>query len=299
MTSEARTSQQVTPAAVLMALGTILVWSSAFPAISFGLQHFTPGELSLGRFLIASACFLVLIAFGVIRVPPRRHWPAIFFLGGTGIAAYQLLLGFGMTRVSAAAASILIALSPAVTAALAAWRLKEPLTRRLLISLAVAFAGAVTVALGEGGTLRFEPMALLIFGSVICTSVYFVFQKPLLTEMASLDFTASSIIAGTIVLIPFGTGLPASLATASSEQLLSLLWLGVAPSFIGYLLWNLALSRAPAGQIAMFLYAQPVIATAIAWVWLGQVPTVLTVAGGFVLIAGVLMGSLGANRKRH
>lgn len=299
MTREVSSPQQVTPSAVLMALGTILVWSSAFPAISFGLQHFTPGELSLGRFLVASVCFLVLMAARVIKVPPRRHWPAIFLLGAAGIAAYQLLLGFGMTRVSAGAASILIALSPAVTAALAAWRLGEPLTRRLLISLAVAFAGAVTVALGEGGSLRFEPMALLIFGSVICTSVYFVFQKTLLKEMASLDFTASSIIAGTVVLIPFGTGLPASLASADSEQLLSLLWLGVAPSFIGYLLWNLALSRAPAGQIAMFLYAQPVIATAIAWLWLGQVPTLLTVIGGFILIAGVIMGNLSGTRSRR
>src|SRR5690606_5994970 len=138
----------------------------------------------------------------------------------------------------------------------------------------IALTGAITVTLGAGETVRFEPLALLIFVSVLCTSFYFVWQKPLLREMVSLDFTAASIIAGTIALIPFGLGLPAKLLTASSAQLLSVLYLGLAPSFVGYLLWNLALSRAPASKVSMFLYAQPVLAAAIAWVWLDQVPTV-------------------------
>lgn len=280
-----------------MVLGTIFFWSSAFPAISFGLEHFTPGELSLGRFSIASVCFLVLMAAGVIKAPARKHVPAIALLGAVGIAAYQLLLGIGMTTVTAGAASILIALSPAVTAALAAWRLGEPLTRRMLMSLGIALLGATTVTLGAGESIRFEPLALLIFAAVFCTSFYFVFQKPLLREMVSLDFTAASIIAGTIVLIPFGLGLPAKLVTASSAQLLSVLWLGVAPSFVGYLLWNLALSRAPAAKVAIFLYAQPIIAATIAWIWLGQVPTLLTALGGVILIAGVILGTSTARRK--
>lgn len=281
-----------------MVLGTITLWSSAFPAISFGLEHFSPGELSLGRFAIASLCFLTLIIMGVIKAPKRKHLPAIAILGAIGIASYQLLLGYGMTVVSAGAASILIALSPAVTAAMAALRLGEPITRRMYASLAIALFGAVTVTLGAGETVSFEPMALLIFGAVIATSFYFVYQKPLLRDLVSLDFTAASIIAGTIFLIPFGTGLPAKLLTAHSSQLLSLLWLGIAPSFVGYLLWNLALSRAPAGKVAIFLYAQPVIATAIGWVWLGQVPTVLTLLGGLVLIVGVVLGTTTARRKR-
>ena len=278
-------------ASLIMVLGTILTWSSAFPAISFGLEHFTPGELSLGRFAVASACFLLLVAVGIIRLPPLRFWPAITLLGGIGIAGYQLLLGYGMTRVAAGAAAILIALSPAVTSALAVWRLGETLSRRLLASLALSFAGAVVVSLGAGDSFRIEPLALLIFGAVICTSVYFVWQKPLLKHMASLDFTASSIIAGTVLLVPFGLGLPGKLASASGAQLTSLIYLGVAPSFIGYLLWNTALSRAPTSRVSLFLYAQPVISGFIAWVWLGQVPTVLTLVGGLVLIAGVVLGN--------
>ena len=199
-------------------LVAITTWSSAFPVISFGLEYFTPGELSFLRFLIASVCFLVLIAMRVIRLPPRQDWPAIALLGAIGIAAYQLLLGYAMTRVAAGAASILIALSPAVTSALAAWRLGERISTRMLIGLIVAFAGAVSVSLGSGSEFRFEPMALLIFGSVLATSIYFVWQKPLLARTSSLSFTAASIIAGTIVLAPFGLELSADLSWLSAQR---------------------------------------------------------------------------------
>ncbi len=272
-------------------LVAITTWSSAFPVISFGLEYFTPGELSFLRFLIASVCFLVLIAMRVIRLPPRRDWPAIALLGAIGIAAYQLLLGYAMTRVAAGAASILIALSPAVTSALAAWRLGERISTRMLIGLIVAFAGAVSVSLGSGSEFRFEPMALLIFGSVLATSIYFVWQKPLLARTSSLSFTAASIIAGTIVLAPFGLELPSKLISAPADQLAAVAWLGLAPSFIGYLLWNLALSRAPASRVSMFLYLQPVISTGIAWFWLRQVPLPATVIGGVILLFGVVLGN--------
>src|SRR5690606_7183611 len=110
----------------------------------------------------------------------------------------------------------------AVTAALAAWRLREGVDRRLQLSLLLAFIGAVIVSLGAGDEIRFEPMALLIFGAVISTSIYFVYQKPILAEVPSLTFTAVSIIAGTVALIPFGLTLPAKLMTASGGQLASL-----------------------------------------------------------------------------
>jgi drug/metabolite transporter (DMT)-like permease len=67
------------------------------------------------------------------------------------------------------------------------------------------------------------------------------------------------------------------------------IYLGVFPSAIAYLLSNFALARLPACLQTAFLYLSPVLAALIAWAWRGEVPTVLTAVGGAVVIAGVVV----------
>ena len=274
----------------LLAAGFVtVIWSSAFAAFAYGLSAFSPPELALLRFGIASLILLVPVALGWIVLPPRRDWPAVALLGLLGMTVYQLAFGYALTRVAAGAVAVIIALAPGVTAAFAALRLGESLTGRMAIGLAVAFVGAVLVSFGSGKALHFEPMALLVLVSVLVTSIYFVWQKPLLARTTPLGFTAASIFAGTLGLLPFGLHLPEKLALASSPQILSAVYLGVVPTVLGYLLWNWALSRAPAATVSSFLYAQPLLASVIAWFWLGQTLGALAIAGGVLAVGGVIL----------
>ena len=268
---------------------TLLVWSSSYAAISYGLQAFTPGELALLRFSIASLCLAVLVIIGLIKLPPRRDWPAILLLGFIGSTVYQLCLGYSMTRLSAGAASVVISMIPGVTSVLAVLRLHERLSRRAVVGLGVAFAGTLLVTLGRGHAIRFEPMALLAFVAVLCSSVYFVWQKPLFARSSPLGVSAATIFTGTLGFIPFGLDLPHKLLAVPHAQLYSALYLGVFPTVVGFLSWSWALSRAPASRVSSFLYLQPLIACAIAWLWLGDVPSWLTVVGGTLAVGGVVL----------
>ncbi len=126
---------------------------------------------------------------------------------------------------------------------------------------------------------------------MVCSSVYFVWQKPLFARTSPLGVSAASIFTGTLGFIPFGMHLPEKLALVSHAQLFSVLYLALVPTVIGYLSWSWALSRAPASRVSSFLYLQPLIACVIAWVWLGDIPTWLTVAGGTLAIAGVVLAT--------
>lgn len=274
---------------LLAAGATIFIWSSAFPAISYGLQAFAPAELALLRFLVASAIFAVPVAFRWIALPPRRDWPAVIVLALLGMTVYQLALGYAMTRVPAGSAAVIISIAPGVVAALAALRLGEVLGARMLVGLAVAFVGALFVTFGSGRAVRFEPMALLVLVAVLATSVYFVFQKPLLQRTTPIGFTAASIFVGTLGLLPFGLHLPEKLALASGAQFASAIWLGVGPTVLGYIAWSFALSRAPVSIVSSFLYAQPLIAGVLAWLWLGQTMGALAIAGGALTLVGVVL----------
>ena len=68
-----------------------------------------------------------------------------------------------------------------------------------------------------------------------------------------------------------------------------MVYLGIFPAAIAYVLWNYALSRMPASLLSSFLYLSPVIASFIAWLWLGEIPALLTILGGAVAILGVVL----------
>lgn len=285
-------SHNANPLALGAAMLTIILWSSSYAAISYGLRYFTPGQLILLRFVVASACFVVPIALRWIRLPPRRDWPAVIMLGLIGNTAYQLSLSYSMTRISPGSAAVVISLAPAITTLFAMLKLKERPGIQVIVGIIIAFVGTLLVILGRGNAIRLEPVALLAFVAVLCNSSYFVWQKPLLTRTSPLGFTAATLFVATASLLPFGLQLPEKLLNAPHSQIYSVLYLGMFPTVVGFASWSVALSLAPASRIAGFLYLTPIGTFVIAWLWLGDVPSWLIVAGAALTIGGVVFTNL-------
>ena len=273
----------------------LLTWSSAYAAIAYALVSFTPGEVALARLAIGSACFAVLLRIKRVPLPARRDWPQLVLLGVIGLTVYHLCLNYAETRIASGTASILLALIPAATAAVSAIWLRERLPPRTLAGLGIALIGVVLVVLTSGKDVRFEPKAALVLISVLASALYFVGQKPLFARSSMLGVTAFTFFAGTLGALPFGLDLPQALAAAPWSHVAALLWLGIAPTFIGYLAWNVALQRVSASQISSFIYFSPPIAVLIGWLWLHEQPGVLTLVGGAITVLGVVL----ANTRRR
>lgn len=273
----------------------LLTWSSAYAAIAYALAWFTPGEVAFARLLLGSLCFGLLMIVRRVPLPARRDWPQLALLGVIGLTAYHLCLNYAETRIASGTAAILISLVPAATAAMAAVWLRERLSARRLAGLGVALVGVVLVVLASGKQVKFEPMAALVLVSVLASAIYFVGQKPLFARNSMIGVTAFTFFAGTLGTLPFGWDLPQALAVAPWSHIAALLWLGFAPTFAGYLAWNAALRRASASQVSSFIYFSPPIAVLIGWVWLGERPGALTLIGGVITVAGVVL----ANARRR
>ena len=273
----------------------LLTWSSAYASIAYALASFTPGEVAFARLAIGSLCFAALLLIRRVPLPARGDWPRLALLGVVGLSVYHLCLNYAETRIASGTASILIALTPAATAAVSAIWLRERLSARMLTGLGVALVGVLLVVLASGKQVKFQPMAALVLVCVLVTAVFFVGQKPLLARNGTLGVTAFTFFAGTLGALPFAGGIGGALRLAPWSHVAALLYLGVAPTFVGYLAWNIALRRVSASQLASFLYFSPPIAVLIGWLWLHEQPRALTLVGGVITVAGVAL----ANGRRR
>ena len=275
----------------------LLLWAAAFAGIRAGLVSYGPGQVALLRFGTASVVLGAYALLKRMRLPDARDLPTIALAGFLGITVYHVALNYGEQTVQAGAAALLISTSPVFTAMLSTRFLGERITTWGWIGVLTAFAGAVVIAFGQGGGVTFNADAVLILVAAVATSLYFIVSKPPLRRYSSIEFTSYAIWAGTVPMLVFLPGLLSQMQTALPASTAAVVFLGIFPGAIAYVAWGYALSKMPASVLSTFLYFQPVNATVIAWLWLKEVPSALSLLGGAVSLSGVVVvNTKGAER---
>ena len=277
--------------------GTVVFWASAFAGIRAGLGEYGPGEIALFRFVVASVVLGCIALVTRMRLPERRDLPVVFLAGFLAFTVYHVALNYGEVAVGAGAASVLINTAPLFTALLAVTFLGERLRVLGWVGMAVSFFGAVLISAGEGEGFGLAPQALLILLAALSSSIYFVIQKPYLQKYGALAFTTYAVWAGTLLSLVFLPGLISQMGAARPRTTLAMVYLGVFPTAIAYVTYAYAFSRMPASRAVSFLYLIPVMAYLIAWAWIGEVPTLLSVVGGCVTLSGVLIVNAFGRRR--
>ncbi len=266
-----------------------MLWASAFAAIRAALDGYTPGHLTLLRFLVAS---VVIAGYGLVtrlRLPCSRDLPSIALAGFLGITIYHTTLNYGEVTVTAGSASLLVNTAPVFTALLATGFLGERLRRWGWAGIAVSFLGAALIGFGESAGLDFDPGALLLITSALSFSLYAILQRPYLSRYTPIEFTACAIWAGTLPLLAYLPGIARDVRSAPLEATLAVVYLGVFPSAVAYITWARVLSRMPASSAASFLYLVSPLTIPIAWAWLGEVPSAVSLVGGVLALLGVVI----------
>jgi drug/metabolite transporter (DMT)-like permease len=268
---------------------TLVLWASAFAAIRKALHDYAPSHLALSRFLVASVVLAVVATFNRMRPPDLADLPRALLVGLFGIAGYNLALNYGEVTVTAGAASFIVNTVPIFTTLLSVILLHESVSPVAWLGIGLSFSGVALIAASESGGLRFGAGAMALVCAAIFQALYFVLQKPLLTKYGPFAVVCYAVWAGTLAMLPFARNLNGEFVTAAHSSSIAVLYLGVFPSTVAYLCWSYVLERMPASRAAPFLYVVPVLALAIAFVWLGEQPAVLSLAGGFLALGGVVL----------
>ncbi|MGE5623390.1 MAG: DMT family transporter [Methanocella sp.] len=268
---------------------TVTTWASAFVGIRVGLQAFSPYHVALLRYLVASVTLAVYAAVARLAPPDRRDLPVIALSGLVGIALYNVLLGYGEVALPAATASFIIASAPVWMALCGVVALKERIRPAGWVGLAVSFAGVAAIALGKGQGLSINGRALVVLAAAVAQSLYSLIQKPLLRRYRPLQIATYAIWSGTLALLPFAGGLVRAVAAAPVGSTLAVVYLGIVPGALGYVMWAQALASVPASTAGSYLYLVPPLALGLGWAWLGEVPSLVSLLGGALVVAGVMV----------
>ena len=268
---------------------TIVFWASAFAGIRAGLEEYSPGHVALIRMLVASVVLGIYALLVRMRLPEARDLPVILLCGFLAFTVYHVALSYGEVTVAAGPASLLINTAPIFTALLATAFLGERLRAIGWFGLFVSFVGAALIGLGEGEGFSIAPGAYIILIAAVSVSIYLVIQKPYLQKYGALNFTSYAIWGGTLFTLVFLPGLPGEVRAAPPDTTLALIYLGVFPTAVAYVTYAYAFARLPASRGVSFLYLVGPMAFLIAWIWLGEVPSLLSFIGGTIAFVGVII----------
>ena len=273
----------------LALLTTVVLWASAFVAIRAGLQGYSPGGLALLRFLIASVViYFIFYRSRKGRLPiQRRDLYRVLFAGAIGIGCYNIALNYGEILVPSGMASFIVSQMPVVTTLLAVFFLRERITQYGSMGMVLSALGVAMIALSHHAEFGFYLSVAYVLFACFAGGVYNILQKPLLQKYKAIHLTAYAIWGGTIVLSVFLPNLIHDVQHTSFKATAVVIYLAIFPGVIGYSTWGYALSTIPAARAASFLYAMPIFATLIGWIWLDEIPAAMAFVGGLVALLGV------------
>ena len=279
----------------LALVALILIWGSNFSLVKLALRDLAPLAFTTLRFILASGVLWIFLMVGGDRVRIRRlHWLAVIGLGLVGTTVYQVLFIYGIDWTLAGNASLILATTPVFTTVLSvAFRQERSgLTVALGVGLSVMGIGLVVLGSAAGvdfgaGTLQGD-LAVLV--AAAAWSVYTVGSVPLVHRYGVVPVTAATMWVGTAGLLV--VSLPAFVSQDwAAVRPISWLAVGYSGAFAiatAYFLWYYCIRQIGSTRTAVYTNFTPVVALIVAWLTLGEAPTLLQAAGA----GGIIVGSI-------
>jgi drug/metabolite transporter (DMT)-like permease len=230
----------------------------------------------------------------------NRDWPYLICLGVFGVTMNQFFFMLGLSRTSVAHSALIISMTPIFVLLIAAAIRQEQLTVRKALGMLIAISGVLVLntlpvrnaAPGSAPTLTGD---FYVFLGGLAFALFTVFSKSVSTRHSPITVNTYCYLSGALALAPLMLWEARGFAFGhvSAAAWWSLLFMALFPSTICYLIYSYALTYIPASRVAAFSYVQPILATLLAVVALGERVTLPLVAGGAVIFSGVYLTERG------
>jgi drug/metabolite transporter (DMT)-like permease len=283
--------------ALTMLVLLMLVWGTTYISVKSVILETTPLMLACLRFFCASA---VLVPLALMRgsfkaLPKPLPIGTLLLMTLCGYVLYFVAFNYALVYTSAVQGALIQALLPAAVAAAAAIFLRERLSARRIIGIALSIAGVMLVVrYGQGDTNARNPVlgGILMASTVVFWAIYTVLAKRL-AKADQIAMTAFSTFIAGVLLVPLvfidlhGAPIPPLSTTAWAH----VAYLGLFASGAAFVVYNLALRDLDASAVGVWMNLVPIVGMAAAVLFLGETLNPWQIVGGAVALIGMWLSS--------
>jgi len=294
--SQSSPSPTIHRSVILRALLVTVLWSSSWVIIRFGLDREGLSPLTFAGLRYSTGALVLWIV--VLRSPEARTRlsigrPALIRLVGLGVVMYSLTQGaqfVALDEQPAATTSLLLSMTPLVVAALAGIFLRERPSRKQLTGAVFVAAGAGMYFGGALGatTVGMIAAAVGLVANAVASMVGRAENRRV--ETAPLTTTVVSMSIGAVVLLVTGLAIEGP-PTITARAAFVIVWLGTVNTAFAFTLWNHTLQHLSATESSAVNNTMLVQIAILAWIFLGEAPGVIQIAGIVLVSFGVFVAT--------
>lgn len=295
-----KSETQLTP--ILAVLAAVLLWGSAFAAMKYLVATLNPWTVMWLRTGIAT---LVLTPFTARLSGPVKKGKDRIALALTALfmpCLYFLFESYALTYTSATQAGLISASLPLMVAVGAGIFFKEKTTLWGWTGLILSIAGVAALTFSGNPSSNAVNPALgnaLELIAMACAAGYMLLVKRLSASYGPWTITAVQNAAGCLFFIP---GLYLLLRDGLGQDPATILivagYLGAFVTLGAFGLYNIGMSRLPAGKASAFINLVPAIAAFFGWIVLGETLTFTQILSSLIIFAGVGLAQRGENIRK-
>lgn len=294
----------------------IVAVSTASIFIRFAQQESPSLVIAAGRLSIATLLlspFVISRAWHEIKAIPKRTF-GFLVLAGLSLGLHFATWISSLEYTSVASSVVLVATAPLWVALLSPLLLKEKITTAVLAGLIISLIGSMVVGLnsacqfadgqiackGFGGLVSEKAIVgnLLALAGALFAGGYLMVGRHVRSGLSLLTYTflVYGIAAVVLLIMVVASGTP--VAAYSAPTWIWIVLLAVVPQLIGHSTFNYFLKTLSATFVSIALLGEPIGTIILAYLFLHESPSVLEVGGGLLILAGILIASMGNNKKQ-
>lgn len=279
----------------------VVVWGVNFAVVKAALGVMHPHVFNLLRLVVSALALGYLYAREQRRrrepffKPLRTHTREILFLGLLGYGIYQIFFITGLDRSTAGNSAILMSSIPLWAALIGRAFQLEYLTRLAWVGLFISLIGTLVVVTAGSSSLHFAPETrlgnLLILSAALSWGAYTAFNKPVLARLSPVGLTFLGLLAALPILLAVAVPYLGEVAWDRVDYRVwtAILYSGGLSTGVATAWWSASIKAIGASKTAIFSNAVPLVAVLSGFLFLNETVRPLQLAGGVLIIAGVLI----------